>query len=37
MATTDSVKKEMNNLKAEYDRFAKDKESLRNIIDEAES
>jgi Fic family protein len=36
MATTNPVKKEISNLKAEYDRLAKGKESLLNIIDESE-
>ena len=36
MATTNPVKKEITNLKAEYDRLAKGKESLLKIIDEAE-
>ena len=36
MATTNPVKNEINNLKAEYDRLAKGKESLLKIIDESE-
>jgi len=36
MATTNPVKKEIKDLKAEYDRLAKGKESLLNIIDESE-
>ena len=36
MATTNPVKTEIKNLKAEYDRLAKGKESLLNIIDESE-
>ena len=36
MATTNPVKNEINDLKAEYDQLAKGKESLLNIIDESE-
>lgn len=36
MATINPVKTAIKNLKAEYDRFAKGKESLLKIIDEAE-
>jgi Fic family protein len=36
MATTNPVKNEIKDLKAEYDRLAKGKESLLKIIDEAE-
>jgi Fic family protein len=36
MATTNPVKTEIKNLKAEYDRLAKGKESLLKIIDESE-
>ena len=36
MATTNPVKNEIKDLKAEYDRLAKGKESLLNIIDESE-
>jgi hypothetical protein len=36
MATTNPVKNEIRDLRAEYDRLAKGKESLLNIIDESE-
>ena len=36
MSTTNPVKKEIKDLKAEYDRLAKGKESLLNIVDESE-
>ena len=36
MATTNPVKNQIKDLKAEYDRLAKGKESLLNIIDESE-
>jgi hypothetical protein len=36
MAATNPVKNQIQDFKAEYDRLAKRKESLLNIIDEAE-